>query len=446
MTIPVMIRLRGPMSTPAWWGLKLFAGALAPFFVIAGALAAILGITSGSTWACIPGGYAILFFSIYLYRVSTAIKFSAWCGKDFAPDWQSNFPISQKANFLLHPISWGLPTIAESEIKLKQNIPFYTIPETNRQLLCDVWQPSKSVPLSGLAFIYFHGSAWCILDKDYGTRPFFKHLVAQGHVIMDVAYRLYPETDMAGMVHDVYQAIAWMKVHAADYGVSPDGIVIGGGSAGGHLALLASYNKDLRLVPSELLGTDLSVRAVISEYGPPDLEALYYHNGQHISSHKVKNKLQKNRPSAMDRWIRNLMGDDYHRLGFDKVTGIALLPEILGCHPDGCPEVYAFFSPISHVHKGCPPTLIIQGAHDFITPVSAARRMYKRLDEAGISTVMCLLPQTDHAFDLTLPRISPVAHTAFYIVERFLALQANRLNESLQQKTSSGLAFAMREQ
>ncbi|HET9278360.1 MAG TPA: hypothetical protein VFN95_09230, partial [Flavitalea sp.] len=118
MTIPVMIRLRGPMSTPAWWGLKLFAGALAPFFVIAGALAAILGITSGSTWACIPGGYAILFFSIYLYRVSTAIKFSAWCGKDFAPDWQSNFPISQKANFLLHPIAWGLPTIAESEIKL----------------------------------------------------------------------------------------------------------------------------------------------------------------------------------------------------------------------------------------------------------------------------------------------------------------------------------------
>ena len=429
MTMPVMIRLPRPMSTPAWWILKAFACALAPFFAIAGALAAVLGMISGFTWVSIPGGYAMLFFSIYLYRVTTAVKFSAWCGKDFAPDWQNNFPASQKANFVLHPISSRLRSIADSEFQLRQNISFYTVPNTTRQLLCDVWQPSKSVRSSGLAFIYFHGSAWCILDKDFGTRPFFKHLVAQGHVIMDVAYRLYPETDITGMVHDVYRAIAWMKVHASDYGVTPDGIVIGGGSAGGHLSLLAAYNKDPKLVPSELLRTDLSVRAVISEYGPPDLEGLYYHNGQHISSRKVKNKLQNNHPSAMNRWFRNLMGNDYDRLGFDK--GIALLPEIFGCHPDECPEVYAFFSPISHIHKDCPPTLILQGEHDFITPVNAARLMYKRLDKAGVSTVMCLLPQTDHGFDLILPLISRVAHTAFYIVERFLALKANHLNQPL---------------
>jgi hypothetical protein len=35
---------------------------------------------------------------------------------------------------------------------------------------------------------------------------------------------------------------------------------------------------------------------------------------------------------------------------------------------------------------------------------------------------MHLLPQTDHGFDLFMPKLSPVAHTAFYVVERFLAL------------------------
>jgi acetyl esterase/lipase len=78
---------------------------------------------------------------------------------------------------------------------LKQNLPFATIPGSERQLLCDLWQPPENVPPSGLAFIYMHGSAWYLLDKDVGTRPFFSHLAAQGHVVMDVAYRLAPETD-----------------------------------------------------------------------------------------------------------------------------------------------------------------------------------------------------------------------------------------------------------
>jgi acetyl esterase/lipase len=33
------------------------------------------------------------------------------------------------------------------------------------------------------------------MDKDFGTRHFFHHLTAQGHTVMDVAYRLCPEGD-----------------------------------------------------------------------------------------------------------------------------------------------------------------------------------------------------------------------------------------------------------
>ena len=49
--------------------------------------------------------------------------------------------------------------------------------------------------------------------------PTFRHLAAQGHVVMDVSYRLAPEADLLGMVGDVKRSVAWLKANAARYGV-----------------------------------------------------------------------------------------------------------------------------------------------------------------------------------------------------------------------------------
>ena len=98
---------------------------------------------------------------------------------------------------------------------------------------------------------------------------------------MDVAYRLCPEVDIYGMIGDVKRAVAWMKANAARYQVNPERIVLGGGSAGGHLALLAAYAPHHPLLtPPDVQGCDLSVRAVVSYYGPTDLRAVYEHTHQ----------------------------------------------------------------------------------------------------------------------------------------------------------------------
>lgn len=440
MSLPVLIRLQQPTS-PAWWGLKVFACALAPFLAMAGALSMIPGILTGSFWIVLPGAYAAIFFLIYLYRVKVSMEASSGFRGAFGTDWERNITVGQKNKFLPKANSLGLPAVPESGFILEQDISYCTIPGTTRRLLCDVWQPAKHITASGLAFIYFHGSAWCVLDKDFGTRPFFRHLTAQGHVVMDVAYRLFPETGMAGMVHDVYRAIAWMKSNATAYGVNPDCIVAAGGSAGGHLALLAAYNSNNpKFIPMELQGKDLAVGAVISVYGPTDLQALYYHTGQHITT---REKSTKNKSAKIPPWIRKVMGKNFHRLGFDKGSEFGILPEILGCHPDECPERYAFFSPMTYVHKDCPATLIIQGEHDLIVPVNAVRSFYNRLTENGVPAVMFVIPQTDHAFDLVLPKMSPVAHTVFYAVERFLALLVNDVNRIERQKANHEIAMEL---
>ena len=51
----------------------------------------------------------------------------------------------------------------------------------------------------------------------------------------------------------------------------------------------------------------------------------------------------------------------------------------------------------------------------------AIRHLHSQLTAAGIPVVMQLIPQTDHAFDLILPRVSPSAHNAFYEIERYSA-------------------------
>ena len=421
MSITIFVRLQWP--TPVLWILKLFTSALSPLLFLIGAFSVVVGLTTGSVFIGLIGMYDVLVFFIHFFRITRAPDISSGFEQAFGLNWEKRTGEVLKNHFLPGRTIIRLPAVPISRIE--QNISFATIPGTDRKLLCDIWQPNATVTPSGLAFIYLHGSAWSLLDKDMGTRPFFSHLAAQGHVIMDVAYRLAFETDMMGMVNDVKRAIIWMKENAGTYGVNPNTIVLGGGSAGGHLALLACYTaNNPQFTPKELEGKDLSVCGVVSLYGPTDLEAMYFHTNQQLTTRINTNLAKKAATFQMPEWIIKIMGKAYFRFHFDKdFANAGVFAVLLGGHPDECPEQYALFSPVTHVHANCPATILIQGEHDLMAPVKTTRFLCKRLMEEKVPTIMHILPQTDHAFDLILPKISPSAHSAIYDIERFLALQ-----------------------
>jgi len=60
-----------------------------------------------------------------------------------------------------------------------------------------------------------------------------------------------------------------------------------------------------------------------------------------------------------------------------------------------------------------------------MAPVGSTRFLHSRLVAEKAPAVMHVLPQTDHAFDLILPKLSPSAHNAIYDVERFMALMSD---------------------
>jgi acetyl esterase/lipase len=314
-----------------------------------------------------------------------------------------------------------LPTTGEP--RLRQDVVFATVPGTGRRLLCDVWQPPADVPAWGLAVVYLHGSAWYILDKDVGTRPLFRHLTAQGHVVVDVAYRLFPETELPGMVADAKRAVAWLTTHAADLQIQRGRIVLAGGSAGGHLALLAAYtHDDPILTPAELAGSDPSVCAVVSLYGQVDLAAMYDHTSQQKVCRPDDPRPDWDAPPPP--WMRRFFGADAGRLGLQHMTAAGRLDWLVGGTPSEIPDRYARLSPIDHVHPGCPPTLLLHGQHDEMAPVAATRHLHQRLEQAGVPTTAVYLPHTDHAFDLVGTAWSPQARTAIHVLERFLAVLA----------------------
>jgi len=418
---------------PRWpavaiWGLKVSVSALSTVFIFTGLLIFIAGFLTDTSFIVFIGAFIILIYLQHYIAVTRPPASKSGFEQAFGRNWKDQILPKQRKYFLPSRMVLKLPPVPEP--RLEQNISFATIPNSDHKLLCDIWQPSDKIKPSGLAFIYMHGGAFYILDKDFGSRPFFRNLAAQGHVIMDVAYRLASETDLMGMIHDVKRAIAWMKENALSYSVDPELIIIGGGSSGGYLALMAAYtSNDSRFTPEELNGKDISCCAVIAEFPPTDLEALYYHTNQHISTRSENGRSKKNLPTNPPAWLKKIIGKDLHRINMDKkIENIGNIEPLMGGHPDQCPEHYIFFSPFTYVNSSCPPTLLIQGNHDIMSPVKSTRLLYEKLIREKVPAILHILPQTDHAFNRFLPNIAPSAHNAIYNAECFLAIAVNKKN------------------
>jgi len=127
--------------------------------------------------------------------------------------------------------------------------------------------PKKPVP----GIIMFHGGGW-----GGGTRDQFRYLchyfASRGLVTATVTYRLVTKEEKQSMrgeksykrfcITDAKSAIRWYRQHADELGIDPKRIIVGGGSAGGHISLLATTTPGLN-DPNDPKGYDTSVAAYL---------------------------------------------------------------------------------------------------------------------------------------------------------------------------------------
>jgi len=228
----------------------------------------------------------------------------------------------------------------------------------DRQLLLDLYMPEKlDKPTPTLLFI--HGGGW-----EQGGRSDYKYYTVRyakrGYVVATMSYRFAKEAPFPGCVEDAKCAVRWMRANAGKYHIDPDRIAAIGGSAGGHLAMMVGYSPDVPELEGEGGHAEQSsaVQAVVNYYGPVDLTV----------------PVQRDHPILVNFFA----GQTYEEV----------------------PDQYAQASPITHLDKTDPPTLIFHGTIDNLVPIAQADMLDAKLTELGIAHVYDRIEGYPHSLDL----------------------------------------------
>lgn len=123
----------------------------------------------------------------------------------------------------------------------------------------------------GPALLLFHGGGWGGGDLSQFRRA-CAYFASRGLVAATANYRMLTKTEAAALpdgetrkrvcVTDAKSAIRWMKANAGKLGIDPQRILTGGGSAGGHIAVLATTNPGMN-DPGDPPGIDTRVAAYL---------------------------------------------------------------------------------------------------------------------------------------------------------------------------------------
>jgi dienelactone hydrolase len=119
--------------------------------------------------------------------------------------------------------------------------------------------------------LLFHGGGWRGGDLNQ-LRYACEYLAKRGLVAATANYYMKSEEEAKALpqgisrkrvcVTDAASALHWFKQHASELGVDPNRIVIGGASAGGHIALLSTLQNDLD-DPADPKDMDKSVKGYL---------------------------------------------------------------------------------------------------------------------------------------------------------------------------------------
>jgi acetyl esterase/lipase len=250
---------------------------------------------------------------------------------------------------------------ASGEYEILPNIT-YSI-ANNTELKLDLYMPrNRGTPIPTL--ILFHGGGWVEGQKERNVLQLLPYL-SLGWAVVNVQYRLARNSLAPAAVEDCRCALRWATSHANRYNFDTSKIVLTGGSAGGHLALITGMLPERsvfdRRCPTgdstrwrEATEPPVRVAAIVNWFGITDVAELI--DGPNAKHYAIE-------------WFGSLPNRE---------------------------EIARQVSPINYVRRGLPPVMTIHGDGDDIVPYSQAVRLHTALDEAGVPNQLVTVRGAGH--------------------------------------------------
>jgi len=201
------------------------------------------------------------------------------------------------------------------------------------------FNPASTTPTP--VIINIHGGGW-----NHGTKEGqggFNTFFNAGFAVANVEYRMVNIAKAPGAIEDIRSAMDYLILHAKELNIDPKRIVLMGGSAGAHLALMGGFLGNDRRFDTYCKGKeDMKVAAIISKYAPSDL-------------------VDKTDKFYTYKSLLNWMGDNMEDAAFR-----------------------ASISPVTYISKTNPPVFIVHGNADPIVPYEQSVKLHQKLDKAGV--------------------------------------------------------------
>jgi len=217
----------------------------------------------------------------------------------------------------------------------------------------DLYLPSKDKGASPVV-INIHGGGWNhgVKESQTGFNTFFK----MGYAVANIEYRLTPQATAPAAVEDTRCALIYLIKNAKEFNIDVNKIVIMGGSAGGHLALMGGLLGNNHIFDGNCPGVEnIKVAAIIDKYGITDVWDWGY--GKNVTS------------KSATRWLGDKAKDE---------------------------KFAASVSPITYVNKNSPPVFIVHGEPDPTVPYQQSVDLHKKLKDLGVKTEFITVPGGQH--------------------------------------------------
>lgn len=267
---------------------------------------------------------------------------------------------------LVCPLAWGKsPVPGSAKVEFLGDVPFLG---PDRKETLDLYLPKiRRSGEKSPAIVLIHGGGWKEGDKRQAREVEFGTFLAEnGFVAASVNYALRSTGRFPLNLQDCKNGVRYLRAHAKELGIDPDRIAVMGGSAGGHLALMVAYTADdPDLSPAQPYpGVSDRVNAVVDFYGITDIGGRK----------KTDPDGKPTEPRGVEEETQAVFGPDEG--GWKKA------------------------SPISHIRRDVPPTLILHGKKDTTVDRDQSQLLADALKKAGAEVELVWLQKAGHSFSL----------------------------------------------